>query len=67
LLAAGRSPHCTLAAVFMAQMGEFSFVLAGSGFEHGLIDIGQYGTILSIALCSILALPIWSLSHLDWS
>jgi hypothetical protein len=28
------------------------------GVRARLIDIGQYGTILSIALCSILALPI---------
>jgi CPA2 family monovalent cation:H+ antiporter-2 len=48
----------TLAAVVMAQMGEFSFILAGSGFEHGLIDLGQYGTILSVALTSILAMPV---------
>ncbi|MDF2760169.1 MAG: sodium/hydrogen exchanger [Thermomicrobiales bacterium] len=59
LLAAGVDHRTsTLAAVFMAQMGEFSFVLASSGFEHGLIDIGKYGTILSVALCSILAMPI---------
>jgi monovalent cation:H+ antiporter-2, CPA2 family len=59
LLAAGVDHRTsTLAAVFMAQMGEFSFVLAGSGFEHGLIDIAKYGTILSVALCSILAMPI---------
>jgi CPA2 family monovalent cation:H+ antiporter-2 len=59
LLAAGVDHRTsTLAAVFMAQMGEFSFVLAGSGFEHGLIDLEQYGTILSVALCSILALPL---------
>lgn len=48
----------TLAAVVMAQIGEFSFVLAGSGLEHDLIDLEQYGTILSIALCSILAMPL---------
>src|ERR671911_138692 len=59
LLAAGVDHRTsTLAAVFMAQMGEFSFVLASSGFEHGLIDIGKYGTILSVALCSILAMPV---------
>jgi CPA2 family monovalent cation:H+ antiporter-2 len=59
LLAAGVDHRTsTLAAVFMAQMGEFSFVLASSGFEHGLIDIAKYGTILSVALCSILAMPI---------
>ena len=45
----------TLGAVVMAQIGEFSFVLAGSGFEHELIDLRQYGTILSVALCSIIA------------
>ncbi|MFT4040752.1 MAG: NAD-binding protein, partial [Thermomicrobiales bacterium] len=39
-----------------AQIGEFSFVLAGSGYEHHLIDISQYGTILSVALCSILGM-----------
>ncbi|MGH2614814.1 MAG: cation:proton antiporter, partial [Thermomicrobiales bacterium] len=59
LLAAGVDHRTsTLAAVFMAQMGEFSFVLASSGLEHGLIDIGEYGTILSAALCSILAMPM---------
>ncbi len=59
LLAAGVDHRtATLAAVFMAQMGEFSFVLASSGFEHGLIDIDEYGTILSVALCSILAMPV---------
>ena len=59
LLAAGVDHRTsTLAAVFMAQMGEFSFILAGSGLEHGLITFGEYGTILSVALCSILALPV---------
>jgi CPA2 family monovalent cation:H+ antiporter-2 len=58
LLAAGVDHRTsTLAAVFMAQIGEFSFVLAGSGFEEGLIDLSQYGTILAVALCSILVMP----------
>lgn len=47
----------TLAAVLLAQMGEFSFVLAGVGLADGLIDREQFGTILAIALGSILALP----------
>ncbi|MDQ3227779.1 MAG: cation:proton antiporter [Chloroflexota bacterium] len=59
LLAAGVDHRtATLAAVFMAQMGEFSFVLASAGLEHGLIEITEYGTILSVALCSILAMPL---------
>lgn len=56
-LAAGLDHRtATLAAVVMAQIGEFSFVLAGSGYEHHLIDLSQYGTILSVALCSILGM-----------
>lgn len=48
----------TLAAIVMAQIGEFSFVLAGSGFEHNILTLDQYGTILSLSLTSILAMSI---------
>ncbi len=59
LLAAGVDHRTsTLAAVFMSQMGEFSFILAGSGLAYGVITVGEYGTILSVALCSILAMPV---------
>jgi CPA2 family monovalent cation:H+ antiporter-2 len=58
-LAAGLDHRtATLAAIVMAQIGEFSFVLAGSGYEHHLIDLSQYGTILSVALCSILGMTV---------
>jgi CPA2 family monovalent cation:H+ antiporter-2 len=58
-LAAGLDHRtATLAAIVMAQIGEFSFVLAGSGYEHHLIDLSQYGTILSVALCSILGMTL---------
>ena len=48
----------TLAAALMAQMGEFSFVLAGVGLSDGVIDREQYGLILAAALGSILLLPV---------
>lgn len=48
----------TLAAVLMAQMGEFSFVLASVGLTAAVIDRDQYGLILAGALGSILAAPI---------
>jgi CPA2 family monovalent cation:H+ antiporter-2 len=58
-LAAGLDHRtATLAAIVMAQIGEFSFVLAGSGYEHHLIDLSEYGTILSVALLSILGMTI---------
>lgn len=47
----------TLAAILLAQMGEFSFVLAGVGLEDHIIDDDQYGLILAAALGSILLVP----------
>jgi CPA2 family monovalent cation:H+ antiporter-2 len=47
----------TLAAILLAQMGEFSFVLAGVGLADGVIDGDQYGLVLAVALGSILLVP----------
>lgn len=58
LLTAGVAHNtATLAASLMAQMGEFSFVLAGVGLAAGLIADDQYGLILAVALGSILLAP----------
>jgi CPA2 family monovalent cation:H+ antiporter-2 len=48
----------TLAALTMAQIGEFSFVLAGVGLSDGIIDRDQYGLIIEVALGSILISPL---------
>ena len=59
LLVAGADHRtATLAAILLAQMGEFSFVLAGVGRGDGVIDDDQYGLILATALGSILLLPL---------
>jgi CPA2 family monovalent cation:H+ antiporter-2 len=58
LLAAGVDHRtATLAAALLAQMGEFSFVLAGEGLAQGIIDGAAYGVILSVALGSIVLCP----------
>jgi CPA2 family monovalent cation:H+ antiporter-2 len=58
LLAAGvNHTIATLVAIFMAQMGEFSFVLAGAGNAEGIIDDDQFGLILATAVASILVTP----------
>jgi CPA2 family monovalent cation:H+ antiporter-2 len=57
LLAGVDHRSATLAAALMAQMGEFSFVLAGVGLSDGVIDRDEYGLILAAALGSILFLP----------
>jgi monovalent cation:H+ antiporter-2, CPA2 family len=59
LLAAGVDHRtATLAAALMAQMGEFSFILAGVGLAGGIIVDDQYGLILAVALGSILLVPL---------
>jgi len=48
----------TRAAIVLAQMGEFSFVLAGVGFAEEIIGDDQYGLILTAAIGSIFLMPI---------
>ncbi|MCA9878481.1 MAG: cation:proton antiporter [Thermomicrobiales bacterium] len=43
-----------LVGTVLAQMGEFSFVLAGLGVGWGIVSNDQYGLMLSVALASIL-------------
>ncbi|MGB3328713.1 MAG: cation:proton antiporter [Thermomicrobiales bacterium] len=45
------------AALYMAQIGEFSFVLAGVGLADHILNEDHYGIILSVALVSILVSP----------
>jgi CPA2 family monovalent cation:H+ antiporter-2 len=47
----------TLAAILLAQMGEFSFVLASVGLDDHIIHEDQYELILAAALGSILVVP----------
>jgi CPA2 family monovalent cation:H+ antiporter-2 len=58
-LLAARVDHrtTTIAALLMAQMGEFSFVLAGVGRDEGIINDDQYGLVLATSLGSILIVP----------
>lgn len=59
LLTAGvNHTTATLVAIFMAQMGEFSFVLAGAGNAKSIIDDDQFGVIMATAAASILVTPL---------
>lgn len=46
-----------LVAIYLLQIGEFSFVLGKLGVDHGLIDENTYNLILSVALLSIILTP----------
>ena len=54
MLAGVDARSAALVGAVLAQMGEFSFVLAGLGVTWGIITGDQYGLILSVALASIL-------------
>lgn len=49
----------TRASIVVAQMGEFSFVIAGVGLADAIIGDVEYGLILTAALGSILIMPVF--------
>lgn len=52
------SPFVAVSAGFLsAQIGEFSFVLAGIGLESDIITESQYAMVIAVALVSIVAAP----------
>lgn len=52
------NPFIAVAAGFLtAQIGEFSFVLAGTGVDHEILTSSQYAMVIGIALVSIVASP----------
>ena len=55
-----------LAGVSIAQIGEFSFVLAGAGRDAGLLDPGLYQLFLATAVGTMALTPVllWAAPHL---
>ncbi|MGI9464567.1 MAG: cation:proton antiporter, partial [Aestuariivirgaceae bacterium] len=47
------------AGLSMAQIGEFSFVLAAVGLRNGILDIDAYRLALSVIALSIVISPLW--------
>lgn len=61
LRATGADRQTALVAGFsMAQIGEFSFVLAAAGFTSGLLSPDIYRLAISVTAISLLTSPIWS-------
>lgn len=50
------------AGLIMAQIGEFSFVLATVGFANGLIDAAGYKLAMAVIAMSLLISPFWMAS-----
>ncbi|MCP4922755.1 MAG: cation:proton antiporter [bacterium] len=52
-------PRAFLSGLMLAQMGEFSFVLASIGISSGLIDEEGQRLVISLAALSLAISPLW--------
>ncbi len=52
-------PHAFLSGALLAQLGEFSFVLAALGLSAGAIDDASHRLIVAVTVLSLLASPFW--------
>jgi CPA2 family monovalent cation:H+ antiporter-2 len=52
-------PRAILAGALLAQLGEFSFVLAALGLEANAIDDGTHRLIVAVTVLSLLGSPFW--------
>ena len=52
-------PRAILAGTLLAQLGEFSFVLAALGLEVDAIDGDTYRLIVAVTVLSLLGSPFW--------
>jgi CPA2 family monovalent cation:H+ antiporter-2 len=61
----GSSPQIALVAgLSMAQIGEFSFVLAAAGLGAGVLQLDTYKVAIAVTAVSLLVSPLWvSMMH----
>ncbi|CZT35643.1 cation:proton antiporter [Rhizobium sp. 9140] len=61
----GSPPQVALVAgLSMAQIGEFSFVLAAAGLSAGALDLDAYRIAITVTALSLLVSPLWvSIMH----
>ena len=59
--------HALSTGFTLAQIGEFSFVLAAAAYEGALIDADQFALVLSITILSLLLAPYMVVHAERWS
>jgi CPA2 family monovalent cation:H+ antiporter-2 len=55
-------PHAFIAGVMLAQIGEFSFILSGIGFDRGLLGPDDSRLIVAVTAFSLLFSPLWQVA-----
>jgi CPA2 family monovalent cation:H+ antiporter-2 len=59
--------HALSTGFTLAQIGEFSFVLAAAAFEGALIDSDQFALVVSITILSLLLAPYMVVNAEKWA
>ena len=52
-------PRAFLSAVLLAQLGEFSFILAAQGLAVGAIDGESHRLLVAVTVLSLMVSPVW--------
>ena len=52
-------PHAFISGVMLAQIGEFSFLLAVVGANSGLLDADGYQLIVTVTAFTLIITPLW--------
>jgi len=48
-----------LSSLFLAQIGEFAFILGGAAFDARLIDSDLYRLVVAVTVLSLVTSPVW--------
>ncbi len=52
-------PHAFISGVMLAQIGEFSFLLAVVGSSSGLLDADGYQLVVTVTAITLIVTPLW--------
>ena len=51
--------HAFLSSLFLAQIGEFGFILGGVAIDSSIIDSDLYRLVVAVTVLSLITSPIW--------
>ena len=52
--------HAFLSSLFLAQIGEFGFILGGVAIDSAIIDSDLYRLVVAVTVLSLITSPIWT-------
>ncbi len=52
-------PHAFISGIMLAQIGEFSFLLAVVGSNSGLLDADGYQLVVTVTAVTLIVTPLW--------